>query len=271
MSNELSAKVFTILSSLVEERAGLSYAVRDRDAFAEKVMTRAREAGFESALDYYYFLRYDDVARREFDALVDSLVVTETYFFREKGALGVVVDHFLRPKVETGSRPRVWCAACASGDEPLTLAMLLAEANLLAKVDLTASDLSLRAFERAREMGWGPRSLRALAGTIGERYVRRDGDRARVDERVVDAVRWRRVNLLDASAIAALGTFDVVICRNVLIYFSDETILRVVGSLTSALEPDGRLLVGTSESLMRFGTLLECEERGGSFFYKRSR
>jgi chemotaxis protein methyltransferase CheR len=271
MKNELSPKVFAILSSLVEERAGLSYALRDRDTFAEKVMTRAREAGFESPLDYYYFLRYDDVGHREFDALVESLVVTETYFFREKSALEVVVDQFLRPGVEAGLRPRVWSAACASGDEPLTLAMLLEEANLLRKVDVIASDVSLRAFERARRMGWGPRSLRALAGTVGDRFVKRDGDRARVDTALIDAITWRRVNLLDSPAIAALGTFDVVICRNVLIYFSDETILRVVRSLTSALRSEGRLLVGASESLVRFGTMLDCEERGGSFFYKRAR
>ena len=80
---------------------------------------------------------------------------------------------------------------------------------------------------------------------------------------------WRRVNLVDAAAVAALGAFDAILCRNVLIYFRDDTARRVVELLTSALVPGGHLLVGTSESLMRFGTALRCEERRSAFFYIR--
>ena len=269
MVTPVSSQVLALLSGLVEERTGIAYDTRDHDLFADKVLTRAREVGFESALDYYYFLRYDAAAGAEFEALVEALVVTETYFFRELGPLRAVVDHLLVPAARLGARPRIWSAACASGDEPLTIAMMLDEAGALPSIEVVASNLSLRALRRSREHGFGPRSLRSLP-PAARRWFRLEGDRAHVDGRLFDRIDWRQVNLTEPAQVAVLGTFDVVVCRNVLIYFSDETIQRVVRTIATQLRPKGRLLVGASESLMRFGTLLECEERAGAFLYKRS-
>ncbi len=269
MAAPVSPQVLSLLSALVEDRTGISYDPREHDLFADKVLARAREVGFESALDYYYFLRYDAAAGPEFSGLIDALVVTETYFYREAGPLRTIVEQILVPAARRGARPRVWSAACASGDEPLTIAMMLDEAGTLEKTQIVASDLSLRASQRAIASGFGPRSLRALPAGA-QRWLRLDGGRAHVERRLVEAIDWRRVNLTDQGQVAALGAFDVVVCRNVLIYFADETIQRVVATISEQLRPGGRLLVGASESLMRFGTLLECEERGGSFLYRRS-
>lgn len=148
----LRPQVFAILSSLIEERAGLHYGLDDIDMIADKLSTRAIDAGFESLLDYYYFLRYDESSKAELDALVDALVVNETYFFRELDPLKRVVSDLIQPLAASGARPRVWCAACSTGEEPLTLAMLLAERDLLDKVDIVASDISARALARARAL-----------------------------------------------------------------------------------------------------------------------
>jgi chemotaxis protein methyltransferase CheR len=269
MRPHVPPQVLALLSALVEERTGIEYEGRDREIFADKVLGRAAEAGFESALDYYYFLRYDAASATEFTALVDALVVTETYFFREAAPLRTVVDEFLVPAARRGERPRVWSAACASGDEPLTLAMMLDEAGILRATQIVASDLSLRAHRRAREHGFGPRSLRSLP-PLARRWLRIEGDRAHVESRLFDSIDWRQVNLMETGQVGSLGTFDVIVCRNVLIYFSDDTIQSVVRSLAGQFRPGGRLLVGASESLMRFGTLLECEERAGTFLYRRS-
>ena len=116
---------------------------------------RAPEAGFESLLDYYYFLRYDAGGAKELDALIDALVVGETYFFRELPPLEVVVGELVAPAVAAGRRPAIWCAACATGEEPLTLAMMLAERGILGEVEIVASDISARALERARAGRFG--------------------------------------------------------------------------------------------------------------------
>lgn len=265
-----TSPVLAILSALVEERTGLHYGLLDHAVLAEKAGARAAEAGFESLLDYYYFLRYDPGAERELDRLIDALVVGETYFFRELPPLRLVAA-IAADLVARGVRPRVWSSACASGEEPLTLAMLLHERGLLADVDLVASDLSLRALDRARRGRYGPRAVRdgAPPGLVA-RYLRREaGGGWSVDPALAAAVTWRRVNLRDGAEVAAVGSADVILCRNVLIYFRDETAVEVVSRLSAALPPRGVLLVGVSESLLRFGTNLECEEHGNVFLYRK--
>lgn len=265
----LSPQVFAILSGLIESRAGLHYSPDHRPLLAEKLAGPALDAGFESLLDYYYFLRYDAAGPQALDRLIDSLLVHETYFFREAEPLRALVKHALVPAACEQARVRVWCAACATGEEPFTLAILLAEAGILNKVELVASDLSQAALNQARRGEFRGRSLRALPPGVEGRWLEVEGDRALVRPELREAVEWRRLNLVDAQEIAALGQFDAIICRNVLIYFSDETARSVVDSLVRALRPGGRLLVGTSESLLRLGTALECEERSGAFFYTK--
>ena len=269
MSQTLTPQVFTILTHLVEERSGIHYDLADLDLIADKVGQRVADKGFESFLDYYYFLKYDDSGSQELDALVETLTVHETYFFREIDQLRVLVDAMLAPAIAAGERPRVWCAACATGEEPLTLAMLLAERELLGSVELVASDISERALARARAGTFAGRSLRALPPDVIGRWLDGNTGQVRVRSALSESIRWERINLVDAKAVAALGSFEVILCRNVLIYFTDETARRVVETLGRALRPSGYLLVGVSESLLRFGTSLRCEERGGSFFYQK--
>ncbi len=264
----LSPQVFSILSALVEQRAGLHYGPEDRELLEDKVSARALEAGFESLLDYYYFLKYDPGGAAALDTLIDALLVHETYFFRDPLALEVLADE-VAEAVRAGRQARLWCAACSTGEEPLTLAMMLRERGVLEGVSLLASDFSQRALERARRGEHNLRSLRALPSGIEGRYLDVVEGRPHVRAELLAAVEWRRVNLVDAQEVNALGAFDAILCRNVLIYFQDSTARRVVESLTQALVPGGHLLVGTSESLLRFGTALLCEERRGAFFYTR--
>jgi chemotaxis protein methyltransferase CheR len=265
----LSPQVFSIFKLLIEERSGLHYHVNDADLLADRLAQRAIENGFDTLLDYYYFLRYDPGAGPECDRLIESLLVHETYFFREVDQLRVLVDVVLAPAIAAGERPRVWCAACATGEEPLTVAMLLAERGLLDRVELVASDLSAGALERARRGEFNARSLRATPPEVIGRFIDNQASRARVRPHLIEAIHWTRVNLVDPIAVAAMGLFDAILCRNVLIYFTDETARRVVETLAGGLRPAGHLLVGVSESLLRFGTSLRCEERGGVFFYQK--
>lgn len=264
-------QVLSLLAGLIEDRAGLHYGLDDRELLAEKVVPRALDRGFASLLDYYYYLRYDPAGEAELERLVEGLCVHESYFFREPQSLRVAVEEVIAPAIRAGRRPRVWCAAAAQGEEPLTLAMLLDERGWLGHVDLEASDVSERALERARAGVFGPRALRALpAGVLG-RWLEPQGQGAVARRDLVEAVRWRRVNLVDEASVRAMGPVDLILCRNVIIYFADETVRRLVRSLSEALAPGGWLVVGASESLLRFGTSLACEERGGAFLYRAVR
>lgn len=265
----LSPQVFSILSGLVSDHCGLTFDAAHVPVFAEKVAARAAEQGFESLLDYYYFLRYDPGGADELAALIETLVVGETYFFRELPPLQVAVSHVIAPAVASGRRPRIWCAACATGEEPLTLAMLLAARGMLDDVELIASDINGAALARARAGVHSRRALRQDMPAFADRWLRATPAGLEVHPRLREAISWRRINLIDDAAVSALGAFDLVLCRNVMIYFNDETARRVVDRLTARLEPGGVLLVGISESLLRFGGPLLCEEKDGVFLYRR--
>jgi chemotaxis protein methyltransferase CheR len=267
----LSPPLFAILTALIEERIGIHYPLSERDILGEKISTRAVEAGFDSLLDYYYYLRYDSGSGREMDALIDALVVNETYFFREFDQLRFVVDDFLVPLVRAGKRPRLWSAAASSGEEPLTVAMLLAQSGCLDGVEIVASDVSPRILARAREGVFGRRALRNVpVPALVDQYLDVSADRVRVRPQILAAIDYRRVNLLDREQVARLGVFDVILCRNVLIYFREERVKELLPRLADAIAPGGALFVGASESLLRFGTSFVCEERAGVFFYRKS-
>lgn len=271
----LSPPLLSILSSLVEEKLGLHFAPDDAVIFEEKLRARATAAGFDSALDYYYFIRYDAAGEGELSNLANSLVVGETYFFRELDVLRAAIAHVVAPAVARWNKARIWSSACAGGEEPLSIAMLLAEAGLLDSCTLVASDISTAAIEKARGAIYRPRSMRVLEDPpvnpslkrLAERWLRAEGSNIVADRTLVSRIDYRIVNLLDDAVIAALGEFDLVLCRNVLIYFSDSTTRKVVTSLGGRLRDRGKLVIGASESLLRFGTELVCEERAGAFLY----
>ena len=267
---EMSPQVFSILTTLIEERIGLHYSAAERELLWYKISSRATEAGFYSLLDYYYHLRYDDPDGIELTSLTDALVINETYFFRELAALEQVIERHVVPLCARKVRPRIWCAAAATGEEPFTLGMLLAERELLDQVEVIATDISQRALARARSGVHTIRSLReGYPANLAAKYLRISREEVRCTARIVSAVQFQHLNLLDRTAIAKLGLFDLILCRNVLIYFRDERTQQVVKQLAAALNPGGALLVGVSESLLRFGTALTCEEHAGSFFYRK--
>jgi len=264
----LSPQLFSLLASVVEEYAGLHYGTEDAPVFAEKIGGRMSEAGFESALDYYYFLRYDPKGKEELSALVDALVVGETYVFREVEAVRSAIASAVHPAIEERGRARVWSAGCSTGEEPFTLAMLCTVENILPQVEIIATDISQRSLARARAGKFGIRSLRVLTPAAPP-WMRELADRwiadGRISQEIVRAIAFRQESLIGPAPAPA--DFDLILCRNVLIYFREEVVRDVVHMLASRLRPGGRLLVGVSESLLRFGTILRCEERGGTFFY----
>jgi len=264
----LSHPLFAVFADLVERASGLHYSAEDRELFASKLAAHAAERGHDALLDYYYRLRYDDPAGVELARLIEALVVHETYLFRELGALIALVDCHIVPIVAARRRARVWSAACSTGEEPYGLAMLLDDRGVLDAVEIVATDLSGAAIRRAREGKLGRRALRdGYPVELAARYTEASAHGFTVAPRIRDAVRFSTMNLLD-PAPPGLGLFDVILCRNVLIYFREEQIRRAIDRLADHLAPGGLIAVGVSESLLRFGTRLICEERGGAYVYR---
>jgi chemotaxis protein methyltransferase CheR len=267
----LSASLFALFADLIEEACGVYYKPDDLPILAAKLEAHAATLGTDSLYDYYYRLRYDDPDNHELDRLVEAILVHETYFFRELAPLAQLVDGHLAETIRTRGRARAWSAACSTGEEPFTLAMLLHDRGLLDRVELVASDVSATAIAWANAGRHEGRVLReGHPVDLARRYLVPSSNGVSVVPPIRQAVRFATVNLLDDPAVQALGMFDVIICRNVLIYFRDHQVVQVVERLSRALEPGGVIAVGVAESLLRFDTRLACEERDSSFFYRKT-
>ena len=271
MEARVSPALGQIFATLLEEAAGLHYGPADREIFESKLLAHAEDAGFDNLLDYYYRLRYDDPQGRAMTELVEALLVHETYFFRELPALVQLVDGHITDVVRRCGRARIWSAASSTGEEPLTLAMLLDDRDLLGRVEIIATDISATALARATSGRFGRRALREhYPEALVKKYLDVGELGISIAPRLIEAVKFATLNLVDDRSVHGIGTVDAVVCRNVLFYFRDELAVRVVERLGNVLADDGLLVVGVAESLLRFGTALRCEEQGGCFFYRKA-
>src|ERR1043165_6878118 len=149
----LSGSSFTLLRDLIHEHTGLFYENGKSDLLIDKLSPLVIERGFNSFLDYYYLLKYDAESAREWARVMDALSVQETYFWREMDQIDTLVKVLVPQWFKNQSRPlRIWSAACATGEEPFTIAMALQEAGWFerAPIEIVASDASMAALEKAR-------------------------------------------------------------------------------------------------------------------------
>jgi len=262
-----------VLLDLVHERTGLFFGNGRGDLFAERMAPLVIERGFRSYLDLYYLLKYDDAhGAAGWRQVLDVLAVPETYFWREIDQIQAVVQCII-PQLARQSRGpiRIWSAPCATGEEPLTIAIALEEAGWFNRVpiEIHASDGSAQQIARARAARYRQRSMRALPHALRETYFTADGDAwvpiPALSGRITT---WSVVNLMQSEDVRAFArTSSVVFCRNAFIYFSPQSVKRVVDTLAAAMPDPGYLCVGASESLLNVTTAFRLEELNGAFVY----
>jgi chemotaxis protein methyltransferase CheR len=262
-----------LLRALIHERTGIFFDNGKADLLTDKLSPLVIERGFTSFLDYYYLLKYDEAAQDEWRNVMNALSVPETYFWREmdqvRALVATVVPRWFAAR---GREPlKIWSAACATGEEPLTIAMALEEAGWFdrAKVEIYASDASSSAIEKARRGVYRERSFRSLSPELRAKYFSREGTTStwRVKEDLHARVRWGVANLINEREVAPLASAHVIFCRNVFIYFSEGAIAKTVHSFAEHIRPPGYLFVGTSESLLRLTTDFILEEIDNAFVY----
>ena len=264
----LTGTAVTLVRDLVHERTGLLYDDGRVSQMADRLAPLVANRGFDTFLDYYYFLKYDETSTDEWTRVMDALSVPETYFWREIDQLQALVDVVIPSLQARLHRPvRVWSVPCASGDEPLTLAMMLDVSGRSAGVEIEGSDASQAALNAAAAGLYRERAFRALPANLRDRYFAREGSRWRILPSLARRVTWSRVNLLDAAAVSGRAAADVILCRNVFIYFSEMAIRRVVETFARAMPTPAYLCVGAAESLLRLTDRFELEQIADAFIY----
>jgi len=261
-----------VLLELVHERTGLFFGNGRSDLFAERMAPLVVERGFRTFLDLFYLLKYDEAeSALGWRQVLDALSVPETYFWREIDQVKAVVNRVV-PELARGARGplRIWSAPCASGEEPLTIAMVLEEAGWFdrAAIEIHGGDGSPAAIAKARAGRYRARSMRVLPPALREKYFAADGDTfVPVPELSRRISTWSVVNLMQEADIAPFARSPIVFCRNAFIYFSPESVRRVVDNLARMMPVPGFLCVAASESLLNVTTAFTLEELDGAFVY----
>ncbi|MET0753482.1 MAG: protein-glutamate O-methyltransferase CheR [Pyrinomonadaceae bacterium] len=261
----------TLLRDLIHERVGLFFDDSKINLLADKLMPLIIERGFDSFLDYFYLLKYDADSAEEWRNVINALSVQETYFWREMDQIHGLAEEVIPVLLEKNPNApiRIWSAACATGEEPLTIAMRLNENGWFERADIKiyASDASSAALERAQKGSYRERSFRALPANLKEKYFTPDGKEWRVAPGISRKVSWTQANLLETSETESLASVSVIFCRNVFIYFSPDAVRRVVASFAEKMSVPAFLFVGAAESLLKVTDDFELEEIKKAFVY----
>lgn len=261
-----------LLRELIVAHAGVHFDDGRLDVLRDKLAPLAIERGFDSMLDYYYLLKYDADAATEWARVLDALSVQETYFWREADQFRALTTTIIPHLVALGRSPiRIWSIPCATGEEPLSIAIALQEAGWFdrAAIEIHASDGSVAALSRAQQRTYGRRSFRQLPDDLRNRYFTQDDSdhwtiRADIYARVTS---WSRVNLMQPSEASVLGSSDVVFCRNLFIYFTPAGVRDVTARFAKWMPSPGYLCVGAAESLLRTGSGFDLQDVGGAYVY----
>jgi chemotaxis protein methyltransferase CheR len=250
MTTALSTDAIGPVAALVARRTGLFFPDSRRQALAAAIANAIARTRPRTAADLVELLESVPAA---FDELVAELTVHESYFFREPGQFEVlrrdVLPEVLRRR-GPDHRLRLLSVGCASGEEPYSLALLLDQEGLFGRSMVIGTDISRPSLAQATQASYGSWSLRGSAEDFRSRYFQREGERYRLIRRIRDRVEFRYLNLAEdfhPSHATGIVAFDVIFCRNTLIYFDATSVAGAAARLFSALAEGGWLVTGASD------------------------
>ena len=272
----LTDEQFGMLTKLLRDSAGLSFDDARRDSLAYSVTERMQAAGCGDVSSYLSLVS-DESGAEERQALLDEVTVPETHFFRNPPQIRALRTHVLPELLRQAAparRLRIWSAGCSTGEEPYTIAMLVRE--LLPDsagwdVRIIATDVSMRALASAREARYGERSFVMTDPLDQQRFFVLDavaGGYAVRDE-VRELVEFRHHNLVTDAPPFRPGELDLVLCRNVTIYFDRSTTQGLMQRLHGCLRDGGYLFLGHAETLWQISDDFMLVPLGDAFVYRR--
>ena len=263
----MTAEEYLLLNEHISGRFGISFSESRRQVLEIRLRPRLKALRLRSFRDYHLYLQCD--TNGESQKLAEAVTNNETYFFREPDLLAELLDTAPR-----GGTLRVLSAGCSSGEEPYTL-MILAqtpETRRKARLDIDAIDIDHGRLAQARQAEYGRSSLRLLQPEEIDRYFTAAGPgRWSLKPAFRTGIRFAWGNLIDPSTLPGpAGTYDAVLCRNVLIYFSEDAVHRTIQSFAALLRPEGLLVLGATESIIGLSSRFETFRLGRGIAYRRT-
>lgn len=254
-------------------RTGMTFGENKRYYIDRRVAERMRATGEGAFRTYFGRLRSEP---GELEQVINAFTVNETYFYREPHQFACMSRDLLPRLVrgrEAGSRVRILSQPCSTGEEPYSIAIWLLENWPLVdayNVEIVGADIDTGALLEAKEGWYEPRSLARLPPELLEAYFEpADSGRRRIIKDLRESVTFTAANLIDAASMRDLGRFDLVFCRNVLIYFDDAARRTAAEHLYDTLAPGGYLLLGHTESMGRIDDRFEVRRFEDAVVYQR--
>lgn len=255
-TSPMSDTEFNTLRKVVYERAGIHFPDSKKYVLESRLARRLEELEFDSFTQYLQFLTIGPYQMDEFQEMFNRITINETSFFRNQPQLdvfeNVVLPKLLKDRAAT-KRLRIWSAACSTGEEPFTLAMQVHRTLGLRladwRVEILGTDISEKALTAASEGRYTSFSFRGVNPLVVKRYFTESGGFYEIDPTIQSMVTFELHNLKDALSARRHGIWDVIFCRNVMIYFDDAMKKQCVQTFFNQLAPDGTLFIGHSENL----------------------
>jgi chemotaxis protein methyltransferase CheR len=265
---------FRKLCEFLYRRTGMVFTEAKRYYVARRVSERMAATSADSFAIYFAWLRSD--VRNEVEAFVNAFTVNETYFYREDYQLRCLTTDLLTRR--TAGKPpagpiRIWSVPCSTGEEPYSIAIWLLENWPQVDsydVEIIGSDIDTRVVEAARRGVFSKRALMRLSSDLIAKYFVFLGDESwRIIDYIRESVCFSPVNLIEAAETRAFGRFDVIFCRNVLLYFDDASRRVAAENLYENLLPGGYICLGHTESMSRISPLFEVCRYSDAIVYQR--
>jgi chemotaxis protein methyltransferase CheR len=272
--NHLTQEEVQRFCEFLYRRTGMSFAESKRYYIDRRIAERMAETNSGSFQAYFALLRSD--TDRELEHLVNAFTVNETYFYREEHQLRCMTSDLLDLVVRgrpAGQPIRIWSIPCSTGEEPYSIAIWLMENWSQVdsyNIEIVGSDIDTRALAAAQEGVYGDRALARLTRPLVDRYFKPVADgRHQIDAGLRNSIQFTRTNLIDANAMAEHRDFDIIFCRNVLIYFDDASRRIAAESLYDCLRPGGYICLGHSETMSRISPLFGVCRFPDAIVYQR--
>lgn len=260
-SNTVNDTDFHRIQQLIYDLAGVHIKDHKKTMVANRLRKRLETLGFETYKKYVDHITSTPEGRTELIEFVNCLTTNETFFFRHGEQLDILVDKLIPNRLantDLSNKIRLWSAACSSGEEPYSIAMLIRnkfKPDIMDRIEIWASDINAKVIEKAKQGIYRPYALQKVSSYYKKIYFRQlNEDHYHIVPEIKNMVTFFRHNLLD---INPHGKFDFILTRNVMIYFDLDSKNKVLLKLNASLKEGGYLMTGYAESLFRTETTLK--------------
>jgi chemotaxis protein methyltransferase CheR len=247
----------------VKKKTGIDLALYKEAQMKRRLTSLYEKKGYSSFQEYFQVLYRDQEILNEF---LDRITINVSEFYRNYKRWEVLEKKILPKILQGNKKPKIWSAACSTGEEPYTLAMVLSMFMPLSDIRIAATDIDENVIARAKIGIYSERSLQEVPNEMKKKYFTQEGSLYKISDQIKQTVTFKKQNLL---ADSYGGPYDLIVCRNVLIYFTEEAKHILYNKFSQALNPQGIFFVGSTEQIFnaaKYG--FEVED---TFFYKKSK